>query len=277
MFFKTEKVTDRITRICGIAGELMYLAVGEREAVLIDTGVGIGDLKELVRSLTEKKVSVLLSHGHVDHALGAGVFERVYMNPLDKKVYRENSKKLHRENFLDASVPDWRNKDGQEAFVNKLVECFLPLWDGQRFELGGLTVEALSLSGHTPGSMAFLFEEERTLLFGDACNSYTYLYDHNSCNVSEYRENLLEFREKVKGRYDRGYVSHGHGNAADGLLESAISLTADILNGNTDDQPFEFMGEKAYIAKNIDRHLKRLDGGAANIVYSKDKVRPDGC
>lgn len=34
MYFKTEKVSDRITRICGIAGELMYLAEGDREAAL---------------------------------------------------------------------------------------------------------------------------------------------------------------------------------------------------------------------------------------------------
>lgn len=100
-----------------------------------------------------------------------------------------------------------------------------------------------------------------------------YLYDHNSCHVSEYRESLLEFRKKTEGRYERGYVSPGHGRVEDGLVESAISLTADILNGNTDNMPFEFMGEKAYIAKNVYRHLKRLDGGMANVVYSKDKVR----
>ena len=76
ILFKTEKVTDRITRIYGIAGELMYLAEGDCKAALIDTGVGVGNLRELVRSLTKKDVYVLLSHGHVDHALGAGVFEQ---------------------------------------------------------------------------------------------------------------------------------------------------------------------------------------------------------
>lgn len=278
MLFQTKKVTDRITCITGIAGELMYLAEGDRGAALIDTGVGVGDLKGLVHSLTDKKVFVLLSHGHVDHALGAGVFERVYMSPLDESVYRENAKMYHRKAFLDASVPDWRTQTGSEAFfIEELVRCFQPLADGQRFELGGLTIEALSLSGHTPGSMAFLFEEERTLLFGDACNSYTYLFDHNSCSVSEYRENLLRFQERVSGRYDRGFVSHGSGDAAKGLLESAILLTADILNGDVDDVPFEFMGEKAYIAKHVNTRLKRLDGGAANIVYAKNKVKSAFC
>lgn len=273
ILFKTEKVTDRITRIYGIAKELMYLAEGDCKAALIDTGVGVGNLRELVRSLTKKDVYVLLSHGHVDHALGAGVFEQVYMSPLDENVYRENSQISHREAFLNASVPDWRRRVYPGAFVEKLVNCFHPLEDGQRFALGGLTIEAAALAGHTPGSMTFLFEEERVLLFGDACNSYTYLFDHNSASVSEYRENLMSFRERVYGRYDRGLVSHGTGNAADRLLESAILLTEDILNGNAEDVPFEFMGEKAYIARRVDAHLKRLDGGAANIVYAKNKVR----
>lgn len=276
MLFQIEKVTNRITRIFGIAGELMYLVEGDKEAALIDTGVGIGNLKELVHFLTKKKVFVLLSHGHVDHACGAGVFDCVYMSPLDEKVYKENSTELHRKAFLDASVSGWRDKVNPEAFVKKRVDCFLPLQDGQRFELGGLTIEAVALSGHTAGSMTFLFEEERALLFGDACNSYTYLFDQNSLSVAEYRENLLKFQEQVKGRYKQGYVSHGSGEIEEGLLESAIVLTEDILNGDTDDMAFSFMGEKAWIAKKVDGKLRRVDGGVANIVYSKNKVRV-GC
>lgn len=274
IFFKTEKVSDRITRIFGFAGELMYLAEGNDEAVLIDTGVGLGNLKEFVGTLTDKKVSVLLTHGHVDHALGAGLFETVYMNLLDMDVYKENSRKSHRTAFFDEEINDWRKCVDEEAFIEKPVKQFLPLEDGQKFPLGGLTVEALALPGHTRGSMVFLFQEERSLLFGDACNSYTFLYDHNSCYVSEYRENLIQLQEKVQGRYDRSYLSHGSGEIAEGLLESAISLSTDILKGNTDDMPFVFMGERAYAAKQTDGNLKRIDGGVANIVYTKDKVRP---
>lgn len=272
IFFKTEKVTDRITRIFGIAGELMYLVEGSKEAVLIDTGVGIGDLRDFVDTMTDKKLSVLLSHGHVDHALGAGTFDRVYMNFRDMDVYQENARKSHRMAFLDSEAAGWRTCVNEKTFIDKPVKHFLPLEDGQSFDLGGLTIEAFSLAGHTPGSMVFLFLEERSLLFGDACNSFTFLYDHNSSYVSEYRRNLLRLQEKVKGRYERSYVSHGTGEVAVGLLESAISLTADILDGNTDDMPFEFMGERAYAAKRTDKELKRLDGGVANIVYSKDKV-----
>lgn len=268
-FFRAEKVSERITRIFGIAGELMYLVEGDKEAFLIDTGVGIGNLKEFVETLTQKRVTVLLSHGHVDHALGAGLFENVYMNPADEGVYRENSALPHRMTFFDGSVEHWRTFIKREDIMEKKTEHFLTLKEGQRFSPVGITIEVLALAGHTPGSMVFLFPEERSALFGDACNTYTFLFDHNSGTVSEYRENLIRLRDKMRGRYDRVYLSHGSGEAPEGLLESAIALTEDILAGRVDDVPFPYSEGMAHIAKKVDKKLRRLDGGAANIIYSR--------
>ncbi len=267
--FKSERVSEKITRIRGIAGELMYLVEGTEEAFLIDTGVGIGNLKKFLKTLTDKKVTVLLSHGHVDHALGAGLFENVYMNPYDEKVYRENSALSHRIAFFDTVIDHWREYVKKEDIIEEPVNQFLPLKERQYFFPGGITIEALPLPGHTRGSMVFLFPEERSVLFGDACNSFTFLFDHNSCCVSEYRRSLIWLQDKIHGRYDRGYVSHGSGEAPDGLLESAIELTEDILKGKADRVPFEFMGDSAWIARKVDKKLRRIDGGAANIVYSE--------
>ena len=88
--FKTEKLTDRVTRIYGFCGELMYLVEGKEKAALLDTGTGIGSLKACVQKLTDKPVMVLLTHGHVDHAMGAPEFEEVYMNHKDDYIYNEH-------------------------------------------------------------------------------------------------------------------------------------------------------------------------------------------
>ena len=57
----------------------MYLLSGNREAVLIDTGMGMIPLKEIAASLTDLPVKVLLTHGHIDHIGGTGAFgEDVY-------------------------------------------------------------------------------------------------------------------------------------------------------------------------------------------------------
>ena len=68
--FRTEKVTERVTRIYAICTELMYLVEGDEKAVLIDTGSGFGSLKAKVDSLTDKPLIVLLPHGQTDHAMG---------------------------------------------------------------------------------------------------------------------------------------------------------------------------------------------------------------
>lgn len=46
--FKIQPITDRITRIIGISNEIFYLIVGEKKAALLDSGVGVGNVKALV-------------------------------------------------------------------------------------------------------------------------------------------------------------------------------------------------------------------------------------
>ena len=45
----------------------MFLIVGEEKAMLIDTGYGEGNLREIVEGITDKPVMVVDTHGHFDH------------------------------------------------------------------------------------------------------------------------------------------------------------------------------------------------------------------
>lgn len=60
----------------------MYLIVGSREALLLDTGSGAGDLRGLVRGLTALPVTVALTHGHNDHTGGAPQFGTAYAHKM---------------------------------------------------------------------------------------------------------------------------------------------------------------------------------------------------
>ena len=103
-WFTIEKVSDSITRITDITGVSMFLAEGTDGAVLIDTGCGIGDLKKVVDSLTTKPVKVLLTHGHVDHALGAALFDEIYMSSLDNDILKSSSETSVRLGFASPIV-----------------------------------------------------------------------------------------------------------------------------------------------------------------------------
>ena len=54
------------------------MIIGDNEALLFDTGNGIGDIYALVTSLTDKPISVLNSHSHYDHVGGNYAFKKLY-------------------------------------------------------------------------------------------------------------------------------------------------------------------------------------------------------
>ena len=77
MYFSTEKVTQRIFRIRTAFEVCAYYIQGEKSGALLDTGLGCGDLKSFVDDLATTEYTVILSHGHCDHAGGSSQFEEV--------------------------------------------------------------------------------------------------------------------------------------------------------------------------------------------------------
>jgi hydroxyacylglutathione hydrolase len=238
---------------------MMYLVRGDARAVLIDTGFGIGDLKTFVEQLTSLPVTVLLTHGHLDHAFGAGWFSDVRLSSLDHRVldqHRELIRPVHAEASADGF-----------AVVNQPDLSFLgELTDGEHFDLGGVHIETLAAPGHTPGSMAFLIPQERILLTGDAANQYTFLFLPESSSVSDYRASLSRLRARTEGSYDRVLVSHGSGDAQPTLLADLDLLCSRILRGEDDAAPFEFMQMRGLMARRTGGVTPEPDE-RANLIY----------
>lgn len=269
--FRSEKLTPAVTRIYGLTGEQMYLVEGEEKAALIDTGSGAGSLKSYVETLTDKPVLVLLTHGHVDHALGAPEFEEVYMNHDDDYIYNQHCVLEVRKGYLSSS-PDFPLVEESDYIPVESCERFHDLKEGDVFDLGGMTIELFSCPGHTRGSMVMLLREERTLITGDSCNTFTFLFDDYSECLEAYEKNLKRLMEKTEGKFDRVYLSHGESPLPVELLAGVLQVCEDIKNKNTDDVPFDFMGKQVYIAKAMTPEMRRADGGLGNIVYNPDRI-----
>lgn len=267
--FEHEKLSPTTTRIKAPCQELMYLVEGSERAALIDTGSGLGYLRACVETLTEKPLIVLLTHGHVDHAMGAGEFDTVYMNHADDYIYTQHADMGFRRDGL-LLCP--QKVEEAEIIPAKPLEEIRQMAGGDSFDLGGLHIDIYDLPGHTRGSVVMLLREERALLLGDACNYLTFLHEPYSTTVREYKANLEALKPQVAGKYDRVYLSHGPGGGSVELIDGVIRVCGDIMAGRTDDVPFGFKDSRGFLAKaELERDV-RVDGGVGNVIYNKERI-----
>lgn len=277
-FFKASRISDRVTGITGITGENMFLVEGNDRAILIDTSTGIGDLASFIGSQTNKPLTVLLTHGHVDHAGGAAPFADVYMNKADIDVFYAHQDETLKNNYVRLNMGDQADLLKESDFAPPRTAGFKPLHPGDKFDLGGLTLEICPGAGHTPGMVTVLLPETRQLLLGDACNPFTFLFDRFSLPVEAYREVLLDLKAITDGRYDQVLLSHGSYTESAAMIDSVLLVCDDIMAGRTDDIPFKFLGEASpdyAIAKAMTARsgkFGRVDGGLGNIVYNKGRI-----
>ena len=269
--FEYEKISPSTTRIRAPSLELMYLVEGKEKAALIDTGSGIGHLRAFVETLTDKPVIVLLTHGHVDHAMGAAEFDTVYMSHIDDYIYVKHADEAsRREGFFLCTQLDRMEED--DFIPAKSLDSILDMAEGDSFDLGRMHIDVYACPGHTLGSLVMLIREERALLLGDACNYLTFMHEPYSTTIAEYAASLRRLKPLVEGKYDRVYLSHGPGNGDVRLIDGVIDVCEDIMHGKTDDVPFGFKDSTGFLAKaEIDRDV-RADGGIGNVIYSKERV-----
>ena len=61
----------------------IFLLEGTEKALVIDLGMGIGDLRGAIEMITDKPLIAVISHGHVDHTGHARQFDEVWIHPND--------------------------------------------------------------------------------------------------------------------------------------------------------------------------------------------------
>ena len=269
--FQIKKLSPHITQIQDASGVFLFLAEGEHRALLVDTGTGFAGLKETVARLTQKPLTVLMTHMHPDHAGGAADFEKVYVHPADIPAFREQSLES-RMGYARTQLPPGETLT-ETDFLPPVTEegHFIPMEDGTVFDLGGLHVQSIHVPGHTPGSSCILFREERSILFGDACNINTLIMFGTPLTV--YRSALLRL-QTFREQFDTVYYSHGLQPEGPGRsLEDNIELCTEILEGKDDAIACDFLGMPAIRAKAIGEDFLRLDGKYGNIVYTPQTKR----
>lgn len=143
-----------------------YLIVGEKRALLFDTGMGISDVKKVVQELTRLPIVVLNSHTHDDHVGGNWEFETIY--GMDTEFTRQNARgsreDAQAEIASDQLCGPLPAGFDAKAYATKPWTISSYVKDDDEISLGGRSVRVIATPGHTPDAIS-LFDRANGLLF----------------------------------------------------------------------------------------------------------------
>ena len=148
---------------------ISYLIVGEKLALLFDTGMGISDIKKVTAELTKLPIVVLNSHTHDDHVGGNWQFDTVY--GMDTDFTRKNAQGS-REDAQAEINPDQicgalpKGFDAK-AYATRPWKITAYKHDGDRIDLGGRMLEIVATPGHTPDAISLIDRANGLLFTGD--------------------------------------------------------------------------------------------------------------
>lgn len=199
-YFKVLDLGDNIFHIYEPGGVFTTLIIGGEKALLIDTGYGFANLAEFIRKLTDKPLTVVLTHGHLDHSGGNYLFPEVHMNLADVPTYLWYStvqKPLIVEKFkrdrAAAGLPDvWPEDFDESAYMAQHTRYFQPLADRQIFDLGGRKEEIIFMPGHTVGSVVVFDHQTGFLFSGDNISDSLWILFDTSAPLSVYASKLMD-------------------------------------------------------------------------------------
>ena len=143
-----------------------YLLCGQEKALLIDTGLGVSNIKEIVNSLTDLPVMAVTTHVHWDHIGGHRYFDNIAVHELEQdwlsvkfpiplQVVKNNLTRVSCDFPADFDIDAYRIFQGMPQRV---------LSDGDRLDLGSRKIQVVHTPGHSPGHCCF-YEPEREYLF----------------------------------------------------------------------------------------------------------------
>ena len=201
----------------------VYVIERPDKALVIDTGMGTGNLYEFIRQhvLRNKDVDleIAVTHDHFDHVSGLSSFVGV---PQLKKVH------VHPE---DAELVK-RLLKGDAGKVHFVA-------DGDEVPLGGGTVGVIHVPGHTFGSLVYSYENN--LYTGDAVGSGDLWMGFTPMSIEEYLGSLGHLLDRVGDRplaILSGHTGEFRSPLGTAYLRQLLACASGLVDGSLHGTPY---------------------------------------
>ncbi len=194
-----------------------FLLEGENKAMMIDSGVNCPNAIELAKTVTNKPIMLLNTHGDGDHTSGTGGFTEIHMH-----------------------IKDYINCGVNTGYPNtSLAE----VKDGDIIELGNRPLRIIHIPGHTQGSIAILDVNYRVLFAGDSVQKgHIYMFGNKRC-PEEYEESLDKLID-LKDEYDHIYASHDEYVVSNDYAEKVKNVWKLVQNNEIAFETVDLFGNK---------------------------------
>ncbi|MDE6586057.1 MAG: MBL fold metallo-hydrolase [Clostridia bacterium] len=145
-----------------------YLLIGMEKALLIDTGLGVANIKSVIDALTKLPIIVATTHIHWDHIGGHKYFDNIAVYECEKQWFTDFPLPLEvvKANLQDTNCNFPKNFDINNYTIFQANPQFL-LHENEIINLGGRRILIIHTPGHSPGHCCFYELDKGYLFSGD--------------------------------------------------------------------------------------------------------------
>lgn len=149
---------------------ISYLIIGREQAVLFDSGMGIGDIYAEVVRITHLPLIVINSHSHYDHIGGNYQFKNIwsFKNEFENvRIERGYSNSECRKYLTEESYINLPKNFDVHRFYVPGVRINKYLHDKEEIDLGRRRLTVHHTPGETPGAISLFDDMFKILFVGD--------------------------------------------------------------------------------------------------------------
>jgi glyoxylase-like metal-dependent hydrolase (beta-lactamase superfamily II) len=223
-----------------------YLIIGTKQAVLFDSGLGLGNLKKIVDQLTDKPILLVNSHYHYDHVAANADFP--FIMAADDEYTRKGEKGLNNADLIDflkiAYGPFYQ--DVGPDYYMRPYEVDIYLRDKTKINLGGTRLEVITAPGHSPDAIVLLDEERKLMYTGDVfyqSNLFGHLPESDTDSYYQSAQKLKALQHKVERVLPNHSVPMADGHALTEMGDAFAAIKAGMTPIGVDNglvfYPFE--------------------------------------